>query len=172
MKAKKAILPILAGTLLMALGLAACGGKPAESKPAGGSDPATSETEEVKINITAAGDKKDLLVGETVQLSADQEGVEWGTRNGEIVSVSNTGLVTALSVGSARVTAKKDGFATGSITINVQKAPEKPAKYTLHMEDADHYSPNDRWGMSYGGQWMGPNDTGENPIEEGIVVPE
>ena len=35
------------------------------------------------------------------------------------------------------------------------------------MEDADHYSPNDRWGMSYGGQWMGPNDTGENPIEEG-----
>ena len=170
MKTKKALLPVLTGALLLALGLAGCGSKPADGSKEGVSSnvqPESSEVEEVKINVTAEGDKKELQVGETVQLKADQEGVEWGTRSPEVVSVRATGLVTAVAPGSARVTAKKDGFATGSITITVVKAPEKQAKYTLHMEDADHYSPNDKWGMSYGGQWMGPNDTGDSPIEAG-----
>ena len=168
MKAKKALLPIFASALLLTLGLTACGNKPAESKPAGGSEADTSEVEEVKINITSAGDKKEIIVGETLQLTADQEGVTWSTRNTETVSVSETGLVTGLAAGSARITADKEGFARGTFTVTVNKAPEKPAKYTLHMEDADHYSPNDdKWGMNYGGTWYGPNADGDSPIEEG-----
>ncbi len=168
MKTKKALLPVLAGALLLSLGLSACGGnKPAEGSNGGNSQPDSSEVEEVKINITSEGDKKEIIVGETLQLRADQEGVEWSTRSTDIVSVDANGLVTGLSAGSARISAKKEGFAAGNFTVTVNKAPEKAAKVTLHMEDADHYSPNDKWGMSYGGQWMGPNETGDSPIEAG-----
>ena len=167
MMRKKFLLPFLTLSVAAAFVLGACGAKP-EGKSQGGGSEASSEVEEVKINITSVGDVKEIIVGETLQLQADQEGVTWGTRNTDIVSVSDTGLVTALAVGSARITAEKEGFARGSFTVTVNKAPEKPAKYTLHMEDADHYSPNDdKWGMSYGGQWYGPNADGDSPIEEG-----
>lgn len=169
MKTKKALLPILAGALLLSLGLSACGNKPAEGSNGGGqSQPEASEPVEVKINITSEGDKKEIIVGETLQLRADQEGVEWSTRSTDIVSVDANGLVTGLSAGSARISAKKEGFAAGNFTVTVNKAPEKAAKVTLHMEDADHYSPNnDKWGMNYGGTWYGPNTDGDSPIEEG-----
>ena len=169
---KKFLFPFLTLTVAAAFALGACGKPSGESNNGGSSGGAgevsDSEAEEVKINITSAGDKKEIIVGETLQLTADQEGVTWGTRNTEIVSVSDTGLVTGLAAGSARVTAEKEGFARGSFTVTVNKAPEKPAKYTLHMEDADHYSPNDdKWGMNYGGTWYGPNADGDSPIEEG-----
>lgn len=149
MKTKKALLPFLASALLLTMGLVACN-KPAEGSKGGESTPAeTSTGTEEKIVVTAAGDKKEIQVGETLQLSASVEGVEWSTKNTEIVSVDSKGLVTALSAGSARITAKKDGYANGSITITIAKAPERAAKYTLAMEDADHYSPTDEWGGSY-----------------------
>ena len=165
---KKFLFPFLTLAVAAAFSLGACGASESPSQGGNSGDVSDSEVEEVKINITSEGDKKEIIVGETLQLHADQEGVTWGTRNTDIVSVSNTGLVTALAAGSARVTAEKEGFARGSFTITVNKAPEKPAKYTLHMEDADHYSPNDdKWGMNYNGTWYGPNDTGDSPIEEG-----
>ena len=83
MKTKRALLPVLTGALLLTLGLAGCGAKPADGSKEGGQSNIldTSDVEEeVKINVTAEGDKKELQVGETVQLHADQEGVEWGTR--------------------------------------------------------------------------------------------
>ena len=167
MKTKRALLPVLTGALLLALGLAGCGAKPADGSKEGGQSniPDTSAVEEeVKINVTAEGDKKELQVGETVQLHADQEGVEWSTRSPEIVSVSATGLVTAVAPGSARVTAKKDGFATGSITITVAKAPEKPADYYLGLEQAEHIAGREEgWGAYFYGTWFsGPFDT---PVE-------
>ena len=119
-KTKKALFPFLAGALLLTMGLTACNNAKSD-KPASSGD--TSEVEETKINVTAAGDKTTLKVGETVQLSADVEGVEWSTRAGTVVSVDKNGLVTALGVGSGKVTAKKDGYANGSITIKVEKAP-------------------------------------------------
>ena len=169
MMRKKFLLPFLTLAVAAAFTLGACGSKPSgESQGGGGGDVSdSSEVEEVKINITSEGDKKEIIVGETLQLHADQEGVTWGTRNTEIVSVSDSGLVTGLAAGSARVTAEKEGFARGSFTVTVNKVPEKPAKYTLHMEDADHYTPNEKWGMNYGGQWYGPNADGDSPIEEG-----
>ena len=161
MKTKKALLPVLASALLLTMGLAACN----NSTPV---NPGSSsgEAEEVKIEITSEGDKKEIQVGETLQLKASVEGVTWSTKSTDIVSVSETGLVTALKDGSARISAKKDGYANGSFTVTVLKAPEREAKYSLRLEDADHYSPNDIWGMdlsAYGMGFMGP---GDSPVED------
>ena len=164
MKAKKAILPILASALVLSMGLVACN-KPAQDNSQSG-NATTSEVEEVKIVITSAGDKKELQVGETLQLSTSVEGVAWSTKNTDIVSVSETGLVTALKDGSARITAKKDGYTNGTFTVTVLKAPEREAKYSLPLEDADHFSPSGIWGMdlsAYGYGFMGP---GESPVED------
>ena len=163
MKTKKALLPILASALLLTMGLAACN-KPAEGSKGGASTPAeTSSGTEEKIVVTAAGDKKEIQVGETLQLTASVDGVEWSTKNTDIVSVDSKGLVTALATGSARITAKKDGYANGSITITIAKAPDRQAKYSLRLEEAEHYDPDDFWGMSWGGTVMGP---GDSPVED------
>ena len=162
-KTKKALFPFLAGALLLTMGLTACNNAKSD-KPASSGD--TSEVEETKINVTAAGDKTTLKVGETVQLSADVEGVEWSTRAGTVVSVDKNGLVTALGVGSGKVTAKKDGYANGSITITVEKAPDREPNYSLRLEEAEHFDPDDFWGMdlsAYGYGIMGP---GDSPVED------
>lgn len=160
MKTKKALLPILASALLLTIGLAACNNNNASGASQSGTP---SDSEEVKIVITSAGDKKEIQVGETLQLTASVDGVEWSTKSTDIVSVSNTGLVTALKEGSARITAKKDGYTNGSFTVTVTKAPDREAKYSLRLEEAEHYDPDDFWGMSWGGTVMGP---GDSPIED------
>ena len=123
MKKSKFILPITAFALLLSLGLAACnggnqggeqGGEQQQSEPGGESIPA-----DAKIKITAAGDKTKLMYGETVQLSADVQGVTWESSKPEIASVSADGLVSALAKGSASIKAKKNGYKDGSISISV-----------------------------------------------------
>ena len=125
MKKSKFILPVTAFALLLSLGLSACnnggnqgeasqGGEQQQSQPAEQSIPA-----DAKIKITAAGDKTKLMYGETVQLSADVQGVSWESSKPDIVSVSADGLVTALAKGSASIKAKKDGYKDGSISISV-----------------------------------------------------
>jgi uncharacterized protein YjdB len=173
MKAKKLFLPFVMLGLTAAFGLAACSGNP-DSKPSKGgeasepaSEPEGSQPEEEEIVITAAGDAKEVQVGGTLQLTASVEGVTWESRAEDIAKVDDKGLVTAIKAGTVRIRAKKDGYKTGSFSLTVTKAPEKPAKATLHMEDADHFSPNDKWGMNYGGQWYGPNADGDSPVEEG-----
>ena len=172
MKKRKLILPSIALAVMAAFGLAACGGStPAQSS--GGensqSQPAGSESSEVslgEITITAAGNKTDLLVGETVQLTASVEGVTWKSRATTVATVDDKGLVTAVGAGSVKIRAEKDGYDTGSITINVSKAPEKEAHTVIDLEHADHYSPTDIWGMdlsAYGYGFMGP---GDSPIED------
>ena len=169
MKKNKALLPVLAGVLLISLGLGACNSKPATSGQQGGSDasnPQASEPVEAKINITAEGGKKEIIVGETLQLHADVDGVEWSTKSEGIISVDSKGLVTALGAGAGRVTARKDGYANGTYTITVNKAPEKQWQYEVRLEEAEHFSPNDIWGMdlsAYGMGFMGP---GESPVED------
>ena len=172
MKAKKLFLPFVMLGITAAFGLAACSGTPSGDPSKGGdqsqagSEPA-SQPEEEEIVITSAGDAKEIQVGETLQLTASVEGVTWESRAEDIAKVDDKGLVTAIKAGTVRIRAKKDGYKTGSFSLTVAKAPEKPAKATLHMEDADHYSPSDKWGMNYGGTWYGPNADGDSPIEEG-----
>ena len=123
MKKSKFILPITAFALLLSLGLTACnggnqggeqGGEQQQSEPEGGSVPA-----DAKIKVTAAGDKTKLMYGETVQLTADVQGVTWESSKPEIASVSADGLVSALAKGSASIKAKKDGYKDGTISISV-----------------------------------------------------
>lgn len=159
MKTKKALLPVLASALLLTMGLAACN----NSTPASNPGSSSGQAEEVKIEITSEGGKKEIQVGETLQLTASVEGVTWSTKSTDIVSVSETGLVTALKDGSARITAKKDGYANGSFTVTVLKAPDREPNYSLRLEEAEHYDPDDFWGMSWGGTVMGP---GDSPIED------
>lgn len=174
MKKRKLILPSIALAVVAAFGLAACGGnKPAQSSGGNGggssqSQPAGDSSGQSlgEITITAAGNKTDLLVGETVQLTASVEGVTWKSRATTVATVDDKGLVTAVGAGSVKIRAEKDGYDTGSITINVSKAPEKEAHTVIDLEHADHYSPTDIWGMdlsAYGMGFMGP---GDSPIED------
>ena len=140
---KKIFLPMIAATLLFGVGLGACN-KPADSKP--------STTSQVpakpKINVSAAGDKKTLNIDEEVQLSADQEGVSWKSGDEKIATVDASGKVKAIASGSVTITASKEGYTNGTISITVNKAP---ALATLKMEDADHFAADGWWGTDTGG---------------------
>jgi hypothetical protein len=156
---KRTLFGSLALTLLLGVGLIGC-------TPAQEPEPEPEPQQEVKINVTAAGNKTTLIVGETVQLSADVQGVTWRSLATDVASVSADGLVTALKAGDAMIRASKDGYKNGSITITVTKAPEKQAKYKIDFEKADHIaaSADGRWGMNYGGTWYGPDDP-YSPVE-------
>lgn len=95
-----------------------------------------------KIVVSAADSKTTLIVDETVQLSADQQGVTWSSSDPSVASVNEAGLVTAIKAGNATIKASKDGFGDGSLAITVNR----PAPLaTLKMEDADHYSADGWW---------------------------
>ena len=104
-----------------------------------------------KIVVTASG-STELLIGGTVTLTANKDGVTWESSNAEIASVDQNGVVTANKLGDATITAKKQGFADGSQAIKV-KRPE-PTK-VLHMEDAEHYAAD--------GEWTSSNEPTEAP---------
>ena len=118
------------------------------------------------IKVTAAGDKTELLAGQTVQLSADQQGVTWKSSDATIASVDNNGLVTAVKFGSVTIAAEKEGFNAGKITINVVR-PAASAAFDLTTA-ADHYSADGWWelpsagGFSFAMQTV----TGWNPISQ------
>ena len=111
-------------------------------------------------NITVNADKTSLLIGETANLTASEQGVTWSSSDSTIVSVAN-GVATALKIGSATIKASKDKYNDGSVTINVVR-PAPTA--TLHMEDADHYTADGVWGTSYSGTMYGPGE--ESPVYE------
>ena len=109
-------------------------------------------------NITVNADKTSLLIGETANLTASEQGVTWSSSDSTVVSVDN-GVATALKIGSATIKASKDKYNDGSVTINVVR-PAPTA--TLHMEDADHYTADGVWGTSYNGTMYGPGE--ESPV--------
>ena len=121
MKKTKLFLPLMA-CLLFGMGLAACQNNNASS---GGKQQSSqvqqSSSQQQKIKITAAGDKKTLVIGEKVQLTADVGEVEWTSSDANVASVSNSGEVTAVAGGEATITAKKEGYANGTIIITVTR---------------------------------------------------
>ena len=140
---KKIFLPMIAATLLFGMGLSACN-KPADDSS---KQPTTSSVvpAKPKINVTAAGDKKTLEIDEEVQLTADQNDVTWKSSDEKIATVDNTGKVKAIASGSVTITASKEGFTNGTISITVNKPA---ALATLKMEDADHYAADGWWGTA------------------------
>lgn len=125
MKRKKFILPITVFTLLLSVGLASCGNnnkgesKPDESTPAQ-SQPQQSSAQQEKITITAAEGKNKLIFGESVQLTASVDGVEWTSSNENVATVNDKGLVESKGAGSATITASKEGYKNGTISIKVE----------------------------------------------------
>jgi uncharacterized protein YjdB len=101
------------------------------------SDIATFEYKIEVVDVTGVsiseGDQT-LEEGETVQLNAVVEpenatnkGVTWSTSDEAVVTVSETGLVTAVSEGEATITVTtEDGSFTDSITVTVEKPSAVP----------------------------------------------
>ena len=116
MKRSKFILPLTAFALLLSFGLAACGGN---NGGEGGGSQQQSQAAQEKITITAAGDKKNLILGETVQLTASVPGVTWTSSKEDIATVDANGLVTSKAVGSTTIKASKEGYKDGSLSIKV-----------------------------------------------------
>ena len=119
---KRFILPITIFSLLLSFGLSACGGSQQGGDESGGgaqTSGSASSAQQEKITITAEGGKTALLKGESVQLTPSVEGVSWESDHPEFASVNGSGLVQAVAPGSAKITAKKNGYRDGTITIRV-----------------------------------------------------
>lgn len=111
------------------------------------------------IKVTAAGGASSIIIGETLQLSADKEGVTWSSSNAAVASVDNKGLVTAIAAGDVTISAAKENYNSGSVALKITRPA---ATATLHMEDADHFSADGMWGTSYGSTIYGPGE--ESPV--------
>ena len=154
---KKFVLPLAALGLMVALAGCEKGGTDTSANQSG--TPGTSATTSAapsskmeQIKITTATGNKTMVVGTTLQLTADQEGVTWSTANADIATVSADGLVEAKALGSVKITAKKDGFKDGTVTLEITR-PAATAK--INWKDADHYSVDG----SYTRSNRGPGDT-------------
>lgn len=77
----------------------------------------TSSQKTISLSVT----ESTLEVGDTVQLLASENGVNWSTSNENVATVSN-GLVTGIGVGSATITASLSGFVSASCSITVVAA--------------------------------------------------
>ena len=126
MKKTRILLPL--AILGLMFSVVACNGGQEENKPSGESSATSQQTSsqaaQEKITVTAAEGKNKLLKGETAQLTAKVgdavlEGVKWESAKPEIASVTEAGLVTALTKGSASIKATKEGYKDGSISITV-----------------------------------------------------
>ena len=118
MKKRKFILPLTAFALLLSFGLAACNGGGNNNGGESQSQQQSSGQQE-KITITAAEGKNKLIKGETVQLTASVAGVTWESKNVEVATVDQNGLVTAIGKGTTSISATKEGYKGGSLSITV-----------------------------------------------------
>ena len=103
------------------------------------------------ITITAVGDKTSLLVNETVQLTSSEQGVTWTSSDPTVAEVTD-GLVTAKKLGEAKITAAKEFYNSGSLTITVVR-PNANLKVDL-TSGADHYSADGWWELPSSGGMM------------------
>ncbi|MCR4420655.1 MAG: Ig-like domain-containing protein [Clostridia bacterium] len=96
----------------------------------------------------AEGDEVELEAGQTKQLTAvvqpvnaTNQNVTWSSSNAAVATVSETGLVTAVSPGTATITVTtQDGGHTDSITVTVVPAePDRP-RYSVEPAEDDLYT--------------------------------
>ena len=122
--------------ILLALTAVACNGPASGEGDKESSIPPASNSQQQKIKVSAADGKNSLIVGETVQLTADVgNDVTWSSSNADAATVDASGLVTAVAPGSATIKAVKEGYKDGSISITVQNPPAPhPAEPTWPAE--------------------------------------
>ena len=153
--------------VLLALTTVACngGGNPSASgnKPTSSAQQSTSVLP--SINVTAADNKKTLEVDETVKLTASVEGVTWESSAPAVATVDGEGLVTAVAAGTAKITAKKDGYKEGSISITVNK-PANPLWTPLPRT----YTDGEPAQNSAGKEYIPLNDATANKVGVKIAI--
>ncbi len=113
MKKGRTFFQMVVFSALVCFGVSACGG-------GGGGNNSQASSRQEKISVSVAeGGSSSLILGQTVQLKSSVEGVTWESSKTDVATVDANGLVTSVAVGSASITASKDGYRAGSITIKV-----------------------------------------------------
>ena len=113
MKKGRTFFQMVVFSALVCFGVSACGG-------GGGGNNSQASSRQERINVSVAeGGSSSLILGQTVQLKSSVEGVTWESSKTDVATVDANGLVTSVAVGSASITASKDGYRSGSITIKV-----------------------------------------------------
>ena len=110
MKKGKTLFQMVVFSALVCFGVASCNG--------GGGNQSSVRLEKINITTPSEGGN-DLILGNTVQLTASVEGVTWASEDPTVASVNDSGLVTSLKVGSTKITASKKGYRDGTIVIRV-----------------------------------------------------
>ena len=154
--------------ILLALTTVACnGGGNSSAAPNNGSKSNSQQSTSVlpSINVTAADNKKTLEVDETVKLTSDVEGVTWESSAPAVATVDGEGLVTAVAAGTAKITAKKDGYKEGSISITVNK-PANPLWTPLPRT----YTDGEPAQNSAGKEYIPLNDATANKVGVKIAI--
>lgn len=147
MKMKKGLGALV---ILLALTAVACNSTPASSgkTPNSSKNPISSTSALPAIKVTAADNKKTLEVDETVKLTADVEGVTWESSNAAVATVDQEGNVTAVGAGTAKISAKKDGYKAGEISITVNK-PANPLLTPLQRNYTEGAAQTNTAGKEY-----------------------
>ena len=154
--------------ILLALTTVACnGGGNSSAAPSNGSKSNSQQSTSVlpSINVTAADNKKTLEVDETVKLTASVEGVTWESSAPAVATVDGEGLVTAVAAGTAKITAKKDGYKDGSVSITVNK-PANPLWTPLPR----NYTDGEPAQNSAGKEYIPLNDATANKVGVKIAI--
>lgn len=135
MPSARSPLPRLLGALQLTL-LVACGGGDGPSSPSNQNPPPPAPVASVSVSLSNAS----VTVGATTQASAvlrSAAGVElsgrtltWSATPGSVATVSSSGLVTAVSAGTATITATSEGQ-SGSATLTIGPAPVAAVSVTL-----------------------------------------
>lgn len=113
MKKGRTFFQMVVFSALVCFGVSACGG-------GGGGNNSQASSRQEKISVSVAeGGSSSLILGQTVQLKSSVEGVTWESSKTDVATVDANGLVTSVAVGSTSITASKDGYRSGSITIKV-----------------------------------------------------
>ena len=148
----------LLSSLALTMCLASCGGngnggasKADESTPAGSQTSTASSSQLEKIELTTEGSKT-LHVGETLQIKSSVEGVTYKSSDEKVATVDQTGKVTATGLGTASISAEKEGYRKGSMSITVER---NPASGKVEFEDADHVSADGWYSTSFFGMEFG-----------------
>lgn len=154
--------------ILLALSMVACNGTPAasgSSAPKSSNNPVSTTSALPSIKVTAADNKKTLEVNETVQLTADPADVTWESSAAAVATVDDKGLVTAVGAGTAKISAKKDGYKAGEITITVNK-PANPLWTPLQR----NYTDGEPAQNSAGKEYIPLNDATANKVGVKIAI--
>ncbi len=96
------------------------------------------------ISVSIAPGTPTLVLGQSLPLTATvavvggaSTAVTWATANASIVSVSNSGIVTGVAIGSANVTATSVADPTKAATVTVVVSPPPPAVVSVLVTPAN-----------------------------------